>query len=83
MGIGQDITMPLFFSSSALYPEAVMPGWVQAVSKINPLSYEVDVLRGLLMGTPARLGLDAVGLVIATVLGVTGDSLLLSRLVSA
>ena len=27
MGIGQAITMPLFFSSSALYPVEVMPGW--------------------------------------------------------
>jgi ABC-2 type transport system permease protein len=82
--------MPLFFSSSALYPEAVMPGWVQAISgwvqaisKINPLPYEVDALRGLLMGTPTHLGLDAVGLVIATVLGLTGASLLLPRVVSA
>ncbi len=46
MGIGQAITMPLFFSSSALYPEQIMPGWLQAISKCNPLSYEVDALRG-------------------------------------
>jgi ABC-2 type transport system permease protein len=26
MGIGQAITMPLFFASNALYPTAVMPG---------------------------------------------------------
>lgn len=37
MGIGQAITMPLFFSSSALYPRDVMPGWLQAISKVNPL----------------------------------------------
>lgn len=36
MGIGQAITMPLFFGSNALYPVAVMPGWLQTVSKINP-----------------------------------------------
>jgi ABC-2 type transport system permease protein len=80
MGIGQAITMPLFFSSNALYPERVMPGWLQAVSKVNPLSYEVDALRGLLIGTPAHLGLDALVLVIATVAGVTASSLLLPRL---
>jgi ABC-2 type transporter len=51
MGIGQAITMPLFFSSNALYPERLMPGWLQAISKVNPLSYEVDALRGLLIGT--------------------------------
>jgi len=80
MGIGQAITMPLFFSSNALYPERVMPGWLQAISKVNPLSYEVDALRGLLIGTQAHLGLDAVVLVGATVLGVTASALLLPRL---
>jgi ABC-2 type transport system permease protein len=80
MGIGQAITMPLFFSSSALYPERIMPGWLQAISKCNPLTYEVDALRGLLIGTPANLGLDILVLVIATVLGVTASALLLPRL---
>jgi ABC-2 type transport system permease protein len=36
-----------------------MPGWLQAISKVNPLSYEVDALRGLLIGTEAHLALDA------------------------
>ncbi len=58
MGIGQAITMPLFFGSSALYPVSIMPGWLQAVSKANPLSYQVDALRGLLLGTPSHLALD-------------------------
>src|ERR1017187_9030783 len=35
MGIGQAITMPLFFSSNALYPTRLMPGWLQAISKAN------------------------------------------------
>ena len=80
MGIGQAITMPLFFSSNALYPERLMPGWLQAVSKVNPLSYQVDALRGLLIGTQARLALDAVVLVGVTVAGVTASALLLPRL---
>jgi ABC-2 type transport system permease protein len=46
MGIGQAITMPLFFASNALYPVALMPGWLQVVSHLNPMSYEVDALRG-------------------------------------
>jgi len=80
MGIGQAITMPLFFSSSALYPEKIMPGWLQAISKCNPLSYEVDALRGLLIGTPAHLGLDLTVLAIATVVGVAASAALLPRL---
>jgi ABC-2 type transport system permease protein len=80
MGIGQAITMPLFFSSSALYPEKIMPGWLQVISRCNPLSYEVDALRGLLIGTPAHLGLDLVVLVVATVAAVTASAALLPRL---
>jgi ABC-2 type transport system permease protein len=80
MGIGQAITMPLFFSSSALYPERVMPGWLQAISKVNPLSYEVDALRGLLIGIPTDFGLDVTVLVAATIAGITASALLLPRL---
>jgi ABC-2 type transport system permease protein len=80
MGIGQAITMPLFFSSSALYPEKIMPGWLQVISRCNPLSYQVDALRGLLIGTPAHLGLDLIVLAVATVAGVTASAALLPRL---
>jgi len=80
MGIGQAITMPLFFSSSALYPAKIMPGWLQVISKCNPLSYQVDALRGLLIGTPAHLGLDVIVLIVATVAGVTASAALLPRL---
>ena len=80
MGIGQAITMPLFFASNALYPVELMPGWLQWINKVNPLSYEVDALRGLLIGTPARLGLDAVVLVVAAVVMISVASALLPRL---
>jgi ABC-2 type transport system permease protein len=80
MGIGQAITMPLFFSSSALYPVTVMPGWLQAVTKINPLSYEVDALRGLLIGTPANMALDVGVLVAVTIAGISAAAALLPRL---
>ncbi len=80
MGIGQMITMPLFFASNALYPIAVMPRWLQILSKINPLSYEVDALRGLLIGTPAHLGLDFGVVTGAVIIGVTTASSLVGRL---
>jgi ABC-2 type transport system permease protein len=50
MGIGQLVMMPLFFASSALYPLAVMPGWLHVVARVNPLTYEVEGLRGFLLG---------------------------------
>ncbi|HLJ25380.1 MAG TPA: ABC transporter permease [Candidatus Angelobacter sp.] len=49
MGIGQVLTMPLFFASNAIYPIANMPPWVSAIAKANPLSYQVDALRSLMV----------------------------------
>jgi len=49
MGIGQILTMPLFFASNAIYPLALMPGWLRAVSAVNPLTYMVDGLRALMV----------------------------------
>ena len=80
MGIGQMITMPLFFASNALYPVSVMPSWLRALSLVNPLSYEVDALRGLLAGAPSHIGLDFGVLVTAVVVGVSTASSLVGRL---
>ena len=80
MGIGQAITMPLFFASNALYPVSLMPGWLRVINRVNPLGYEVDALRGLLIGTPAALGTDFAVLVLAAAGMVTVSSALLPRL---
>ena len=81
MGIGQAITMPLFFASNALYPVDVMPQWLRWLSTVNPLSYEVNALRGLLIGTPTNGLLDVAVLVLAAVVGVAMASALVRRLV--
>jgi ABC-2 type transport system permease protein len=49
MGIGQVLTMPLFFASNAIYPLSLMPAWLRAISVINPLTYQVDILRALML----------------------------------
>ncbi|MDH7482534.1 MAG: ABC transporter permease [Armatimonadota bacterium] len=49
MGIGQLLTMPLFFASNAIYPLSLMPLWLRIISYINPLTYEVDALRSLML----------------------------------
>ena len=79
MGIGA-ITMPLFFASNALYPVALMPRWVQAIAVVNPLSYEVNALRGLLLGTPAALGTDIDVLAFSAAAGITTAARLIPRL---
>lgn len=58
-----------------------MPAWIRWFSYINPLSYEVDALRGLLIGTHAHLLLDAAVLAAALVVGVTVAAAVLPRLV--
>src|SRR5271154_7414681 len=49
MGFGQLMTMPLFFASNAIYPITMMPRWLQVVALLNPLTYLVDALRGLMI----------------------------------
>lgn len=71
MGIGQVLTMPIFFASNAIYPIALMPGWLKAVSLANPLSYEVDGLRTLMLrdgSSSFGLGHDVVALLLASAL---------------
>jgi ABC-2 type transport system permease protein len=48
-GIGQLLTMPLFFASNAIYPVSIMPDWLKFISHINPLTYQVDALRGTML----------------------------------
>jgi ABC-2 type transport system permease protein len=76
MGIGQLLTMPLFFASNAIYPISIMPSWLQMISQINPLTYEVDALR-LLMITG---GASAYGLLpdLAVLLATTAIMVLLA-----
>ena len=69
MGIGQVMTMPIFFASNAIYPVAMMPAWMQVVARVNPLTYQVDALRGLMLtGGTAQFGLP---LDLAVLVGVT------------
>jgi len=49
MGIGQVLTMPLFFASNAIYPLSIMPSWLRTTARMNPLSYQVDALRALMV----------------------------------
>jgi ABC-2 type transport system permease protein len=79
MGIGQVLTLPLFFASNAIYPIVLMPAWLQAVARANPLTYEVDALRDLMLVNGISvfgLGTDFLVLfVVTTVLVIIGARL--------
>lgn len=82
MGIGQVITMPLFFASNAIYPISLMPAWLQEVSRYNPLSYVVDAMRSMLLTADySGLPLDILVLLVSTVLFVSCASILMKRLI--
>ncbi len=41
------ITMPLMFASNTFFPIKLMPNWMQAVVRVNPLTYLTDAIRQL------------------------------------
>lgn len=42
--------LPLVFTSSAFAPVSRLPGWMQAVAKVNPITAAIDTARGLALG---------------------------------
>jgi ABC-2 type transport system permease protein len=43
------VMWPMFFFSGALFPVDNLPGWLAAVTYINPLTYGVDAVRGIIL----------------------------------
>ena len=43
------VMWPMFFFSGALFPTNNLPKWLAAVTYINPLTYGVDALRGIIL----------------------------------
>jgi ABC-2 type transport system permease protein len=61
--INNFVILPLYFTSAAQFPLTRAPHWLRIVSHVNPLSYGVDLLRGLLDGVwtyPAWLDVTVV-----------------------
>ena len=51
-GILMLLLFPLTFAASTFVPASTLPGWLEAVTKVNPLTHLVEALRGLLLGGP-------------------------------
>ena len=69
LGIGQLLTMPLFFASSAIYPLSLMPAWLRPIALANPLTYLVDALRTLML--PGEAGIYPLYVDFGVLFGVT------------
>jgi len=44
------LTMPLMFSSNALYSTSAFPEWLQAIAAVNPLTYFINGIRYFALG---------------------------------
>ncbi|MBP1464622.1 ABC transporter permease [Candidatus Chloroploca sp. M-50] len=69
--------LPLLFASNALYPLAVLPGWMQAIVLLNPTTYLIDAIRTLAFGTTATLPLT-LSIAVVTLFAILGTWLALS-----
>lgn len=78
--------LPLLFASTALVPLSFMPGWLQVVASLNPLTYAIEPIRYLYLHPdwslasvvlPAPFGDVTLGLSLAILAGFCGLSLLL------
>ncbi len=49
MAVMNLLNLPLTFASSAFFPIDKMPGWLQVVANVNPMSYTIDGMRQLLI----------------------------------
>lgn len=49
--ISNFVVMPMYFLSGAIYPTSSAPDWMKPLIAINPLSYGVDALRHITIGT--------------------------------
>ncbi|ADN51000.1 ABC transporter permease [Vulcanisaeta distributa] len=82
MGIGQAITMPLFFASNAIYPISIMPVPIKIFVLVNPLTYAVDALRKtMIIGSLNGLVIDLLALTIFTVLFIILASIEFRRII--
>ncbi len=83
MGVGQAITMPLFFASNAIYPLSIMPSWLKVIAIGNPLSYVVDAIRALLVtGDLSSIAIDILAISITAIVLLVLASLSFRRILS-
>ncbi|MFI7442401.1 ABC transporter permease [Nonomuraea indica] len=67
-------SLPLLFMSNAFVPLSAMPGWMEAVARVNPLTHAIEAMRLLVLhgwsgGVPASLGVLVLAASLLLVLG--------------
>jgi ABC-2 type transport system permease protein len=70
MGVSMMLLFPLTFASNIYVDPATMPGWLQGVVEVNPITLVVDAVRGLMAGDVQAADLGWVALASAIFVGV-------------
>jgi ABC-2 type transport system permease protein len=72
-GIINFLGMPLFMLSPALFPLELLPGWLATIAKLNPVTYTVLLVRGMMTGVTEGVSTAlSLGVLGAFVLGMIG-----------
>ena len=77
------IIMPMFFLSGAMYPVNKLPEILQAITRLNPLTYGVDALKHVLLGESGIVDFPIVTdisvLVVSSIVFVAAAAILFER----
>lgn len=57
----QLLIFPLIFLAGVFFPVNNVPIWLEVISKLNPLTYGVDAIRQIFLGSNAALGVTVLG----------------------
>jgi len=57
----QLLIFPLIFLAGVFFPVNNIPTWMEVISKLNPLTYGVDAIRQIFLGSNAGLGVTVFG----------------------
>jgi len=57
----QILIFPLIFLAGVFFPVNDVPGWMEVISKVNPLTYGVDAIRQIFLGGETGLGVTVFG----------------------
>ena len=57
----QVLIFPLIFLAGVFFPVNNVPAWMEAISKVNPLTYGVDAIRQVFLGHSVGLGVTLFG----------------------
>lgn len=67
------VTLPLMFTSNAMFPNNNMPNWLEVLTKFNPVTYAVEPIRGFMLNNYQTLNMVLYcGVILVLAIALTG-----------